>query len=422
MKTHETAVWQQPRAIALLMAASLTVMANATISPALAGLEQEFSDAEDAGFLVRLLVTVPSLGVMLTAPLAGWLTDRAGRRGVLLAGVWLFILCGTAGFYLPDLHLMLASRFGLGIAVALIMTAQTALIGDYFTGARRQALTGLQISARNFGGLVFIGTAGLAATLSPRLPFLIYGLAAVCLFAVWRHAPEPRHSGSGAGQPEAPGHPAWLMLVIAVSALQMLTNGLFFIMPTQLPFFFAAQGLNSALMTGAGLGLLSLCGGLTALLYARFKGTLPHAAVFAMRLQRAGPWLCGAGARGQPGPVPHRCDGRRHRLCHGVPGVCGHCTGAGPGQAARHRRGNPHRLGVLRPVPVALREHSGHSSVGIRRCFWCGFGTAGADGRRCTGRSPAHRPPPRRCLKRKSPAQQRGFDLSGKQQLQPPLE
>ena len=281
MKTHETAVWQQPRAIALLMAASLTVMANATISPALAGLEQEFADAEDAGFLVRLLVTVPSLGVMLTAPLAGWLTDRAGRRGVLLAGVWLFILCGTAGFYLPDLHLMLASRFGLGIAVGLIMTAQTALIGDYFTGARRQALTGLQISARNFGGLVFIGTAGLAATLSPRLPFLIYGLAAVCLFAVWRHAPEPRHGGGGAGQPEAPGHPAWLVLVIAVSALQMLTNGLFFMMPTQLPFFFAAQGLNSALMTGAGLGLLSLCGGITALLYARFKGTLPHAAVFA---------------------------------------------------------------------------------------------------------------------------------------------
>ncbi|UWQ54805.1 MFS transporter [Leisingera caerulea] len=281
MNTHDTAVWQQPRAIALLMAASLTVMANATISPALAGLEQEFADVPDAGFLVRLLVTAPSLGVMLTAPLAGWLTDRAGRRSVLLAGVWLFILCGTAGYYLPGLQLMLASRFGLGIAVALIMTAQTALIGDYFSGARRQALTGLQISARNFGGLVFIGLAGLAATLSPRLPFLIYGLAVLCLYSVWRHAPEPGRSGSGAGQAEAPGHPAWLVLVIAVSALQMLTNGLFFMMPTQLPFFFAGQGLNSALMTGAGLGLLSLCGGLTALLYARFKGALPHAAVFA---------------------------------------------------------------------------------------------------------------------------------------------
>ncbi|UWQ78164.1 MFS transporter [Leisingera sp. S132] len=282
MTSNTQNLWRHPQAIALLMAASLTVMANATISPALAGLEQEFSDTPDAGFLVRLLVTAPSLGVMLTAPLAGWLTDRSGRRRVLLAGIWLFLLCGTAGFYLPGLHLMLISRFGLGIAVGLIMTAQTALIGDYFTGASRQALTGLQISARNFGGLVFIGTAGLAATLSPRLPFLIYGLAVVCLYTVWRHAPEPRHSTGGAGQAEAPGHPAWLLLVIAVSALQMLTNGLFFMMPTQLPFFFASQGLNSALMTGAGLGLLSLCGGIAALFYGRLKSRLPHSAVFAL--------------------------------------------------------------------------------------------------------------------------------------------
>ncbi|WP_027258100.1 MFS transporter [Leisingera aquimarina] len=282
MNTEKTSLWQDLKAIALLMAASLTVMANATISPALAGLEQEFAGVSDAGLLVRLLVTAPSLGVMLTAPLAGWLTDRAGRRGVLLAGIWLFMLCGTAGFYLPGLHIMLASRFGLGVAVALIMTAQTALIGDYFTGARRQALTGLQISARNFGGLIFIGLAGLAATLSPRLPFLIYGLAVFCLYATWRYAPEPARGRAGQAQPDGAGQLSWLGLVIAVSALQMLTNGLFFMMPTQLPFFFASQGLNSALMTGAGLGLLSLCGGITALLYARFKGALPHAAIFAM--------------------------------------------------------------------------------------------------------------------------------------------
>ncbi|WP_264210494.1 MFS transporter [Leisingera thetidis] len=281
MNTENTRLWQEPVAMALLMAASLTVMANATISPALAGLEQEFSRTPDAGFLVRLLVTAPSLGVMLTAPLAGWLADRAGRRGVLLGGIWLFMLCGTAGYYLPDLQLMLASRFGLGVAVALIMTAQTALIGDCFTGARRQALTGLQISARNFGGLVFITLAGLAATLSPRLPFLIYGLAVVCLWAVWRHAPEPEPS-RGPGTPGAgAGHPAWLPLAVAVSLLQMLTNGLFFMMPTQLPFFFAAQGLNSALMTGAGLGLLMLCGGLAALFYGRLKRALPHAVIFA---------------------------------------------------------------------------------------------------------------------------------------------
>jgi MFS family permease len=51
----------------------------------------------------------------------------------------------------------------------------------------------------------------------------------------------------------------------------MMTNMIFFVMPTQLPFFFNAQGDNSAVMTGSALGVLTLTGGCTALLYARMK-------------------------------------------------------------------------------------------------------------------------------------------------------
>jgi hypothetical protein len=49
--------------VALLMAATLTVMANATISPALPGLKQLFHDDPNADVLTRLLVTAPSLSL-----------------------------------------------------------------------------------------------------------------------------------------------------------------------------------------------------------------------------------------------------------------------------------------------------------------------------------------------------------------------
>ena len=173
LDTGKIPIWRDRRAIALLMAASLTTMANATIAPALPGLERLFADDPNAALLTRLLVPAPSLGVAIFAPLAGIAADRAGRRPLLLFGVILFVMSGSAGLVLPDLPTVFASRLVLGIAVALIMTAQTALIGDYFTGDDRNALTGLQISARNFGGLVFILTAGWVATLSPRLPFAI---------------------------------------------------------------------------------------------------------------------------------------------------------------------------------------------------------------------------------------------------------
>src|SRR3712207_3683432 len=140
--------------------------------------------------LVRLLVPAPSISVAVFAPFAGLVADRYGRRRMLLAGVILFVIAGCAGSFLPDLPTIFASRLVLGLAVALIMTAQTALIGDYFTGDERSALSGLQISARNFGGLVFISLAGWFAAISPRLPFAIYGVAAVFLPRSEEHTSE----------------------------------------------------------------------------------------------------------------------------------------------------------------------------------------------------------------------------------------
>ncbi|AHG18576.1 MFS transporter [Chania multitudinisentens RB-25] len=270
----QKAVWRDQRAIALLMAASLTVMANATISPALAGLEAAFSGNPNAGMLTRLLVPAPSLSIVLCAPFAGIFADRFGRRGMLLVGVLLFIITGSAGLYLPSLPAIFASRLALGVAVALIMTSGTALIGDYFTGDQRNDLVGLQVSARNFGGFLFISLAGYMAAISPRLPFAIYGLAVFFLPLMWVAITEPDRPASRARMPGNHGHPAWKPLIFTLAILQMMTNMIFFVMPTQLPFFFNAQGYNSAMMTGSTLGVLTLAGGCAALLYARIKRTI----------------------------------------------------------------------------------------------------------------------------------------------------
>lgn len=283
-ETRERPIWQEPRAIALLLAASLTTMANATISPALPGIERLFADDPNAALLTRLLVPAPSLSVALFALLAGMAADRLGRRVMLLVGVMLFVVAGCAGLVLPALPAIFASRLALGVAVALIITAQTALIGDYFTGDDRNALTGLQISARNFGGLVFISLAGWAATLSPRLPFAIYGLAALFLPLMWLAIVEPPRVGSVAGTAPASGsdgHPSWRGLLALLVLLQGATNMIFFLMPTQISFFLEARGYESAVMTGSVLGVLMVSGGCSALLYRRVQRRIGYAGVFA---------------------------------------------------------------------------------------------------------------------------------------------
>jgi MFS family permease len=276
-------VWRDGRVVALLMAASLTTMANATISPALPGLHRLFADDPNAVLLTRLLVPAPSLSVALVAPIAGLLVDRFGRRPLLLGGVVLFALAGCAGLVLPSLSGIFASRLALGIAVAFIMTAQTTLVGDYFTGEQRSILMGWQTSARNFGGFLFISLAGLIAQWSPRWPFAIYGLALFFLPLMWTAIIEPNRTRAAQIRPSADDleETTWFRPFAGLVALQAATNMLFFLVPTQLPFLFDARGYESAAMSGSALGVLTLVGGGISLLYARLQRRIGYARLFA---------------------------------------------------------------------------------------------------------------------------------------------
>lgn len=195
-------------------------------------------------------------------------------------------MSGLAGVVLPDLNSIFASRLVMGVAVALIMTAQTALIGDYFEGDQRQQLMGLQISARNFGGFIAIFLAGLLASIAPHYAFLLYGLAALFLPLMWRVITDPKavskeqhaqHTGT-ASTAEA----SWGLMFFGLILLQMLTSMIFFVMPTQLPFFVQSLGFDAALTTGNALGALTISGGIAALLYARLHKRVGSAGTLAL--------------------------------------------------------------------------------------------------------------------------------------------
>ncbi|WP_068316093.1 MFS transporter [Polycladidibacter hongkongensis] len=277
-----------PTALTLLLIATLTVMANATISPALPGIAASFSQQPHAKWLTSLLVSAPSASVILVAPFCGWLADQYGRRALLLSGLLLFALAGSAGLYLPTLWTILASRLLLGIAVALIMSTQTALIGDLFSSQHRNILMGLQTSARNLGGLCFISLASLLALFSPFLPFAVYKLSLFVMPFAFRTIPSQAttHVNSEAGSgdvatPRPPQVSSFHLLFLGILLLQMATNTLFFVMPTQIPFILGAKGFNSPTTTGLALGSVMLAGGLSAVFYARLRKLLGASAVLA---------------------------------------------------------------------------------------------------------------------------------------------
>ncbi|RLS54604.1 MAG: MFS transporter [Planctomycetota bacterium] len=157
-------------------------------------------DQWTTGWMLGLLTCSFSAAQFVCAPIWGRLSDRVGRRPVLLMG-----LTGSVIFYaifgisaaFGSLWGLFFSRIGAGVAGATISTAQ-AYIADSTTPkgrAKGMALVGAAF-ALGFTLGPLLGSAALllgpAAARSPWPGFVASGLSAIALFLAWRRLPESR--------------------------------------------------------------------------------------------------------------------------------------------------------------------------------------------------------------------------------------
>ena len=146
---------------AILSASSLTVMSNSTVSPALPGIAEAFEDVARIDQLAGLVVSLPSLSVLLAAGFVGWLSDHFSRKRFLIYAMLLLGFSGLLGAFSLSIEMLLASRFVLGLGVAAILTLTTSIAGSIFEGADRQRFMGLQSAAVSLGGVIFLVLGGL---------------------------------------------------------------------------------------------------------------------------------------------------------------------------------------------------------------------------------------------------------------------
>lgn len=263
------------QALTLLLCSTLTVMAAATITPSLAGIAAHFADNPHAGMLTRLVLTLPALFIVLAAPLAGRACDRNGRKPVMLAGLALYVIAGSAGAVAPSLPLLLASRAVLGVGIACLMTATTTMIADSTRGGEQTRLLGLQGAFMAGGGVVFVVAGGLAAELHWRLAFGVYLLALLLLPAILR-LPETREAKAH-GEDGAARLPA-SHLVAQVGTIYLLAfsgMALFYLIPVYMPFLLSERFGASAGWVGAFVAFANLAAMVSGTQFGRVRAFIP---------------------------------------------------------------------------------------------------------------------------------------------------
>lgn len=266
----------------LLAASSLTVLSGAIVAPALPAMRAHFAEVEQAGFWVRLVLTLPALAIALAAPLAGYAVDRWGRRRLLAGAMLLYAAAGSSGLVLDRIGAILAGRAVLGTAVAMVMTASTALLADYYRGPERARFMGLQAGSMAFGGMIFLLAGGALADLSWRGPFAVYLLALLILPGVLALREPDRHApvGDAGGAPLPASAPRGLLAGLYATGLLGMVA--FYLTPTQIPFLVEQRVGAGALWSGAALAASTATGAVASLRYGRLRARLSHLAILGL--------------------------------------------------------------------------------------------------------------------------------------------
>ncbi|MEY3090327.1 MAG: hypothetical protein RL113_643 [Pseudomonadota bacterium] len=220
------------------------------------------------------MLTIPSIIIALFSPLVGIIVDRLGRLKPLYTGIVLFIVGGSSGFYLENFYAILAGRAILGIAVALIMTSSTALIGDYFNEKERHHFMSTQGMAVAMGGIIFITSGGFLAQLHWSYPFAMYFLPLLFIPLLRRSLYEPeRHSHHhDEVEMDTKLFPVYLTAFFAMV--------LFYMLPTQLPYLIVNALKGSPSTVGFVIATAMFFNAMTSRQYAKLKGHFSYQQIY----------------------------------------------------------------------------------------------------------------------------------------------
>jgi MFS family permease len=178
--------------IVMLSGGVMLGLVVAAMSPIAHEASLYFGKKGDGDLVAQMIVTVPSVGIIIGGPLCGWLIDKIGSQNFFRTALGVFGVAGSAGLYLEDATTLMVSRFILGLATAGIVTAMITMISEHYTPEARARILGYQSGSGALAGVLTIWGAGQLGAFGWRIPFALYLLAFLVLVLGFLYLPVSR--------------------------------------------------------------------------------------------------------------------------------------------------------------------------------------------------------------------------------------
>ncbi|WP_256301755.1 MFS transporter [Haloarchaeobius salinus] len=172
----------------VLLANLAAPLGTALLSPLLDSLTAPFRVSSTE---IGLLITVFTAPGIFIIPLTGALSDRYGRKPILVFGLVLFGVTGSSIALTADFHVALALRFFQGAGLACITPVLITSIGDMYEGGQETTGQGLRFGVSGLTATVFPVLAGVLVVIAWQYPFLIYSIAIPIAVVVFLWFEEP---------------------------------------------------------------------------------------------------------------------------------------------------------------------------------------------------------------------------------------
>ena len=184
----------------LLLANVLPPLGAALLSPILDSLIEPFgTSTADIGLLISFF-TAPAIVVI---PVAGALSDRYGRKPVLVAALVLFGVAGSGIAFTTEFRVALVLRLFQGAGFGGITPVIITSIGDIYTDTAEATAQGIRFTGSGLTQTVFPLLSGALVAVAWQYPFLIYAMALPVAAVVALRFEEPTRADGGDGADEA---------------------------------------------------------------------------------------------------------------------------------------------------------------------------------------------------------------------------